>query len=177
MKYILPQDNEINFFLRCEETSIQFFQNENYSDNEIFISGKIVSNLDTEFVKYNDWLANEDYEIPPHNFKFRMLIKLDKNLSVGFDGKVSFQNFMGNKDKHDKEVDPGLDIKMRVSSEKIFEALISKVNTTSTLNISLHVYIPSMHDNDLRVWDVKKDKEISITRYFLHNNNKLTNQE
>ena len=177
MKYILPQDNEIHFSLRCEDTSIQFFQNENYSDNEIFISGRIVSNLGTEFVKYNDWLANEDYEIPPHNFKFRMKIKLDKNLNKGFDGKVSFQNFMGNKDRRDKEVDPGLDIKMRVSSEKVFEELISKVNTTSTLNIGLHVYIPSMDNNGLRMWDVKKDKEINITRYFLHNNNKLTNQE
>ena len=80
---------------------------------------------------------------------------------------------MSDKDKRGKEVDPGLQIEMSVSSEKIFEKLMAKTNTTSRLVIGLYVDVPNLEKDIVRTWDATKDEQINITRYFVYNNNDL----
>ena len=173
MKNILPADNEIYLSLICEQSQISFYQDESYSDNRIAIYGRIKSEHNTEFIKYYDWMADEHITIPPHNFKFKILIKLDIDLEKSFTGNVLFKNFMSDKDKRGKEVDPGLQIEMSVSSEKIFEKLMAKTNTTSRLVICLYVDVPNLEKDIVRTWDATKDEQINITRYFVYNNNDL----
>ena len=75
MKNIMPQDNEIYLSLMCDQTQISFYQDESYSDDRIAIYGKVKSDLNTQLIKYYDWLVEEHITIPPHNFKFKILIK------------------------------------------------------------------------------------------------------
>ena len=173
MKNILLADNEIHLTLICEQSQISFYQDESYSDDRLAIYGKVKSDIHSESIKYYDWLQDEHITTHPHNFKFKILIKLDIDLDKSFTGTVLFKNFMSDKDKRGKEVDPGLQIEMSVSSEKIFEKLMAKTNTTSRLVMGLYVDVPNMEDNLLRTWDVTKDKQINITRYFVYNNNDL----
>ena len=169
----MPQDNEIYLSFMCDQTQISFYQDESYSDDRIAIYGKVKSDLNTQFIKYYDWLVEEHITIPPHNFKFKILIKLDIDLKKSFAGTVLFKNFTSDKDKRGKEVDPGLQIEMSVSSEKIFEKLMAKINTTSRLVMGLYVDVPNLEDDLLPTWDVTKDEQINITRYVVYNNNDL----
>ena len=169
----MPQDNEIYLSLMCDQTQISFYQDESYSDDRIAIYGKVKSDLNTQLIKYYDWLVEEHITIPPHNFKFKILIKLDIDLKKSFAGTVLFKNFTSDKDKRGKEVDPGLQIEMSVSSEKIFEKLMAKINTTSRLVMGLYVDVPNLEDDLLPTWDVTKDGQINITRYVVYNNNDL----